>query len=910
MSLGTGARLGPYEIVSAIGAGGMGEVYRARDTRLKREVALKILPESFASDSDRLARFQREAEVLASLNYPNIAGIYGLEESNGIRVLVMELVEGEDLSQRIARGPIPLDEALPIAKQIAEALEAAHEQGIIHRDLKPANIKVRSEGTVKVLDFGLAKLAEPSASAATGPSPLSLSPTITSPALMTGVDVLLGTAAYMSPEQAAGKAVDKRCDLWAFGVVLLEMLTGRQAFSGETVSHVIASVLKDEPAWSSLPPGTSAPIRRLLRRCLQKDRRRRLESAADARLEIEDAIAAPVEETRTVAPPSPARSSAAIILASVFGTAVVATLSTWLVTRPSPAPLGLPTRLAITLPPELRLSPFGFDRDIAFAPDGSFLIYRTGGQGQLAIRRLDRLDASLLSEVTNARQPFVSPDGRWVGYIEQIGYNLMKVAVSGGGPVAVARLPLSPRGATWLDDTTIIVASSSPTVGLLRVPAGGGEPTQLTMPDRAHGELGHWWPSVLPGGRAVLFTIEADTPQNTQIAVLDLQTGQRKTLLHGGTDARYVPSGHLVFTSGQALYAVAFDPVQLTVMGDPIRVVENVSVSSLGAANATVTQAGTLVYVPNGFGNATPRSLVWVDRQGHETPLGAPARAFVGPRISPDGTRVVVNTYDQESDLWVWDLARKTFTRLTFDPAIDLDPIWTPDGKKVLFASNRAGAYNPYMRPADGTGTEVRLATSSNPTYPASVTHDEAFILANEFKSRTAYDLARIPFEKSPTGKGAVEALVETGAAELNPEVSPDGGFVAYQSDESGRFEVYVRSYPQLSNGRWQVSTGGGTMPVWTRDRKELIYVDAATHLTAVQVETTGSTFHAGTPITLVNTAYATPDSLRTYDVSPDAQRFLMIKEGGTRADAAAAPTLVVVQDWFDELKRLVPAGR
>jgi serine/threonine-protein kinase len=523
------------------------------------------------------------------------------------------------------------------------------------------------------------------------------------------------------------------------------------------------------------------------------------------------------------------------------------------------------------------------------------------------MRRLDRLDVTPLSEVTNARQPFVSPDGRWVGYVEEFGFTLMKVAASGGAPIALARLPLSPRGATWMDDATIIIATSSPAVGLLRVPAGGGEPTTLTTPDRAHGELGHWWPSALPGGRAVLFTIETESPQNAQIAVLDLQTGQHKTLLRGGTDARYVASGHLVYTSGQALYAVAFDQVHLTVMGDPMRVVDGVSVSSVGAADATVTQAGTLAYVPRGAGEATPRSLVWVDRQGHETPLPTPARAFVSPRISPDDTRVVVNTYDQESDLWVSDLARKTFTRLTFDPGIDLSPLWTPEGRRVVFSSNRAGAYNPYVRAADGTGTDTRLVAGTNPMYPISVTRDEAFVVGIELKPRTGYDLVRVPLGKSATVTAKAETLLETPAAEADPEVSPDGNFVAYQSDESGRFEIYVRPYPQVSNGRWQVSTGGGTMPVWTRDGKELIYLDAATHLTAVSVETTGSTFHPGTPTTLVTTAYATPDSNRSYDVSPNGQRFLVIKEGSSSDQSGAPPQIVVVENWLEELKRLVP---
>src|SRR5262245_12945353 len=399
----------------------------------------------------------------------------------------------------------------------------------------------------------------------------------------------------------------------------------------------------------------------------------------------------------------------------------------------------------------------------------------------------------------------------------------------------------------------------------------------------------------------------SESPQTAQIAVRDLRTGHHQALLRGGTDARYVTSGHLIYTSGQALYAVAFDPVQLTVMGDPTRVVDGVSVSSLGAAAATVTQAWTLAYVARGAGDATPRSLVWVDRQGHETPLPTPARAFVSPRISPDGTRVVVNTFDQESDLWVWDLVRKTLTRLTFDPGIDQTPVWTPDGRRVLFASNRAGAYNPYVRAADGTGTEVRLVASPNPTYPVSVARDEGFVVGIEFKSRTAYDVVRMPLGKSATVTATAETLVETAAAEMDPDVSPDGNFVAYQSDESGRFEIYVRPYPQVSNGRWQISTGGGTMPVWTRDGKELIYLDAATRLTAVSVETTGSTFHAGTPTTIVSTAYATPDAMRSYDISPDGRQFLMIKEGSSSDQSGAPQQIVVIQNWLEELKRLVP---
>ena len=877
----------------------MGEVYRARDAKLNRDVALKVLPDSFTDDVTRAVRFRREAQVLASLNHPHIGAIYGLEEANGITALVLELVEGPTLADRIAQGPIPLDEALPIAKQIAQALGAAHERGIVHRDLKPANIKVRPDGTVKVLDFGLAKAIDPPAA-----SPdLLQSPMLTRTAL-SHPGMILGTARYMSPEQATGTHVDKRSDIWSFGVVLFEMLTGDRVFSGATMSDVIAAVLRAEPDWSALPPDTSASIRRLLRRCLEKDRTRRLDSAAAVGLELDDAGTTSAAD----APPAPSpRRVVPIAIASVIGGALMAALASWLLLRPAAAPL---TRFTITPSPALpwRSSPQAAARDFAVAPDGSFLVYRAGEQGQLVVRWFDRLDASPLAGVASAVMPFVSPDSHWIGYVEE-DLTLKKVAVTGGAPVTLARLPVWPRGASWVDDSTIIIGTISPMTGLLRVPAGGGEPTVLTTPDRAQGEEGHVLPSGLPGGGAVLFTIGADRPEKSQIALLDLKTGQRTTLFRGGRDAQYTASGHLVYLAGRAMSAVRFDLSRRAVVGDPVRVIDAVAASPTSALNVAVTAAGTLVFVPGDTGNQTLRSLMWVDRQGHETPIGAPARPYDSARLSPDGTRVAVSIRDQENDIWMWDLARKTLTRLTFDADVDMNPVWTPDGRRVVFASSRTGVFNLYARDVDESTPDVRLTAGANTQLPSSVTHDGAFVIGQEVRLHTRSDLVRVALAPGRgAGATAAESVVETPLDEWNGEVSPDGRFIAYESDESGQSEVYVRPYPQASNARWQVSSGGGTEPVWTRGGRELIYRVDALRLTAVPVETPGLAFRTGTPSTLAVRVDPVSAAWRAYDVSADGQRFLVMRKPPDGLRATVPAGFVVVQNWFEELKRLVPA--
>ena len=526
----------------------------------------------------------------------------------------------------------------------------------------------------------------------------------------------------------------------------------------------------------------------------------------------------------------------------------------------------------------------------------------------MAVRWFDRLDVSPLAGVSGASMPFVSPDSRWIGFVEE-DLTLKKVAVAGGAPVTLARLPVWPRGASWVDDATIVIGTNSPTTGLLRVPAGGGEPTVLTTPDRARGEEGHVLPSALPGGRAVLFTIGAAEPGNAQVALLDLQTGRYTTLLRGGRDAQYVASGHLVYLSGLALSAVRFDLGRRAVIGEPARVVDGVATAPTGALNVAVTAAGTMVFVPGQPGPAEQRVLLWVDRQGRETPIAVPPRPYEAARLSPDGTRVVVSIRDQENDLWVWSLARQTLTRLTFDPDVDLSPVWTPDSRRVVFASARTGVYNLYARDVDGTAPEVRLTSGANTQLPDSVTPDGTFVIGHEVRPQTKSDVARFALAPgSGNGVAASDDLVNTSFEEWNGEVSPDGRFLAYQSAESGQTEVYVRPFPQGATARWQVSAGGGTAPVWTRDGRELVYLDADHHVTAVTVETTGATFRAGAPATLVRTEYAGPGlPWRTYDVSPDGQRFLVMKRDGSPQDAAL-PVFVVVQNWFEELKRLLPS--
>src|SRR5262245_53200234 len=687
VTLQAGTRLGPYEIQSALGAGGMGEVYRATDTNLGRQVAIKVLPEAFAQDPDRVVRFEREAKTLASLNHPNIAIIHGLEKSQGAYALVMELVEGEDLSQRIARGPIPIDDALPIAKQIVEALEAAHEQGIIHRDLKPANVKVRSDGTVKVLDFGLAKLAEAGPTTA-GLSPLSISPTITSPA-MTGVGVLLGTAAYMSPEQAKGRIADKRSDIWAFGAVFYEMLTARRPFDAEDVSSTLAKVIEREPDWTRLPAGTPAAIARVLRRCLEKDPKRRLRDISDLRFDIEEAsnrshvgVTAGLDVSRR-------GRTFSWVAGAVAALAVVAVAGLLLRDFVRPAPPE--TLLQVVTPPTADAV------SMAVSPDGRTLVFVGSNQGrsQLFLRPMNSTAAQPLPGTEFASYPFWSPDSRAVGFFA--GGQLKRVNVSGGAVQMIAPAPLG-IGGTWNNDD-IILFNRSASGGLARVSAAGGTVREVTHVESPRAPY-HSFPYFLPDGRHFLFFAPVGA-QAPGVYIGDVESGAASRLFESDSPAVYAATGHLLFIRQDTLFAQPFDATNRRLLGDPFPVVEHPARDGGWYAGAMSAGTGVLAYRTGSSGN---RQLAWFDRSGK--PLGeiatADLAALLDPELSPDGNRVALDRANPNRDVWVLEPARRIDTRFTFDPALDFAPVWSPDGGRIVVSSSRWGPVTLYVKSSTG----------------------------------------------------------------------------------------------------------------------------------------------------------------------------------------------------------------
>ncbi len=703
MTIAPSTKLGSYEITGAIGAGGMGQVYEAHDTKLGRDVAIKVLPEAFAHDPERLARFQREAKMLAALNHPNIATIYGLEQSNGTSYLVMELVSGETLAERVKReGAIPAEEALTIGKQIAEALEAAHEKGIIHRDLKPANVKVTPEGKVKVLDFGLAKAFSGDASS----DDPSNSPTLSMAATMHGV--ILGTAAYMSPEQARGKAVDKRTDIWAFGCVLYELLAGKPAFTGEDTTEILAAVVMKEPAFDALPAKIPSAIRTLLGRCLRKDRRQRISDATDVRIEIEDAIAAPKDSGATEAVPA---STSKLLLAVAAATTIIAVITSWALwrsTRPIEQALRPLVRLEVDLGPGVSLgSQLGSQAgaDAIISPDGTRMVYVS--KRGLFTRRLDQSNATELAGTQGAFAPFFSPDGQWVAFFAA--GRLKKISVEGG-----AAIPLcdtgggNDRGGSWGDDGNIIVTLTA-NGALSRIPSAGGTPTPVT--ELAQGEASHRWPQILPGGNAVLFTASTLSPGvDGNIEVMSLADHRRKTLQRGGTFGRYLPSGHLVYMSRGTIFAVPFDLEKLEVRGTPSPVLDQVSYSIFGSAQFAFSRDGTLVYRSAG-GNGL-LTAQWLDGAGKTQPLLAKPGVYSRPRLSPDGRRLGLEVTEGSGlDVWVDDWQRDTMTRLTFVAnGVVMNPVWSPDGRYIVF-SDKEGMF--WTR-SDGSSKAQPLTQSKN----------------------------------------------------------------------------------------------------------------------------------------------------------------------------------------------------
>jgi serine/threonine-protein kinase len=915
MSLAAGARLGPYEITAPLGAGGMGEVYRARDPKLNRNVALKILPASFAADPDRLARFKREAHVLASLNHPNIAAIYGFEDSDDTHALVLELVEGRTLADRITKGPIPLDEALPIAKQIAEALEAAHDQGIVHRDLKPANIKVREDGTVKVLDFGLAKAMEPGSGIRSAASAVTNSPTITSPALMTGVGVLLGTAAYMSPEQAKGKPADKRSDVWAFGAVLYEMLTGTRAFDGDDMTDVLGAVVRLEPDWSRVPAAVPPAIRTLLQGCLVKDRGQRVGDIAAVRFVLQSpalhrlgvTVGSSGAPRRPVWQPALLWAVSAIVVAGLAAGTVL-----WMRPVASPARVArfvIPT--SAEPPIQLTLVPIPV---IAISRDGSRLVYRmtdgesTASNGVLYQRGLGQVETTHIPGTEGANGFFFSPDGTWVGFSSGLDNTLKRVPVAGGPPQTICALDGLLRGASWGPDDTIVFATTA-SKGLRRVPAVGGHAQVLTTVDPTKGETDHFWPETLPDGKGVIFTAWNGMFERSRIVALSFASGQVSEIVRGGSQPHLSPSGHLVYAvGGGTLNAVRFNAARLAAIGDPAPVIEGVSFTLTGAAHYALAGDGSLTYVKGGL--SAPyfprRTLVWVDRQGQEEAIKVPPRAYTYARLSPDGTRVALDARDQQNDIWIWDLARGGLLRLTTDPGMNRSPVWTPDGMRVAFTAEREGVESIYWQKADASGVPERLSIGSTTQTPESFSPDGTRLVFGTPITRPS-NLGILSLDAERREK----MLFDTNFLRFNGEVSPDGHWLAYASNESGEFEVYLAPFPDITASKRKVSTGGGTRPLWSRNGRELFYYLAPDTIMTVPVRL-GTDVVLGTPQAVVKGPYAIPRNVgRHYDVSPDGKRFLLLKDAESAASAKPVPPeIVLVQHWAEELKAKLPAGK
>ena len=909
MALNPGTTLGSYSVTAKIGEGGMGEVYRARDTKLDRDVALKVLPEAFTSDPDRLARFEREAKVLASLNHPNIAAIYGLEEAGDTRALVLELVEGPTLADRIAKGPIPLDEALPIAKQIAEALEAAHEAGVIHRDLKPANIKVREDGTVKVLDFGLAKALDP-----TPEGDPSQSPTLTAAATQMGV--IMGTAAYMSPEQARGKPTDRRADIWAFGAVLFEILTGKRAFEGEDVSVTLANVINQPPDWERLPGGISPSLQTYLRRCLDKDPTRRVQAIGDVRLAMEGAFDSGLFSPDT----NPAGFPAWRRFAVWGGAAAVVALAALALNREGSPVIGPVVRVAVTTDRESPLDVSLAYPDIVISPDGGVVVWQGGSyfDEQLYARRLSELSAvSLPSRGAGAYAPFFSPNSAWIGVFD--GEGIYKIATAGGLPVSItsidragrgagSRVGVRSRGGTWGQDDAIVFATNAIGEGLWRVSAAGGEPEAISALNTATGETGHYWPSFLPDGRYVLLTVsmggimtETSPPSpEDEIALLDLKIGEHVLLGIKGSHPRYVETGHVLFGREGGLSAASFSLSELRVTGPPVPVLEDVSSKVSGAFSYDVAVNGSLVYVEGAF-DAAARTLVRVDRNGRATLLPAPLDRYSHPRLSSDGDLVAVQVAGFEdqapSDIWIYATTRNTRERLTVDGGDH--PIWNSTGSEVMFSN---GGRALLTKPV-GVGGQPTLVWSDERNMNPVSWHPDESVVALEVNvggdPNIDIWLLRVDGATDP------EPLIVTRFKDSAPAFSPDGTWLAYVSDETGRDEIYVQAYPDASQ-RFPVSSDGGREPVWSPDGTELFYRNGY-RMMSVPVRT-GPSLELGNPVELFEQEYQLepgPSGHPHYGVAPDAQSFLMIQSSPASVPAQG----LLLLNWFEELRQLVPAN-
>jgi serine/threonine-protein kinase len=846
-----------YKIIAKLGEGGMGEVWRATDTKLGRDVAIKILPEVFAQDVGRMARFQREAQVLASLNHPNIAQIHAIEE----RALVMELVEGE-----VLRGPQPLETALDYARQIADALEAAHEKGITHRDLKPANIMVTPQGVIKVLDFGLAAVAQSASDDPTTSPTLTISPT--------RAGMILGTAAYMSPEQARGKPVDRRADIWAFGVVLYEIVTGQPLFHGETISDTLAAVLKEEPDWTRVP----AQVRRLLQSCLRKDPKQRMQAIGDWRL--------PLEESPERAP-TPKGGLPWAILAGALAVALAITVWAPWRAQPSPQPL---MRLDVDLGGDVSLgSPRG--TDAILSPDGARLVYVS--KSRLFTRRLDQPKAMELAGTEGAVAPFFSPDGQSVAFFTA--GKLRRVSVQGGGAMDLCNVPGSEYGASWGENGNIVAGL---TYALWQIPSGGGVPTRLVDP--APGESYYRWPQILPGGKAVLFTAFASVVGGEgNIEVISLPDRRHKILEQGGTFGRFLPSGHLVYLHNGTLLAVPFDLARLETRGTPVPVLEEVAYdSAYGSTQLDFSRTGTLLY-RSGGPTAGTVTVEWLDGAGKAQPLLPKPGNYVFPRLSPDGSRLVLAS---GPDIWVYELQRETMTRLTHEVGATT-PVWTPDGRYIVFQA--AGGIS-WAR-SDGSGSPRKLTGSKNPQFPMSFSSDGKRLAFSEMNPEAVYGVWTVLVESDGTGlrAGKPEAFVPTPFQMRSPHFSPDGRWLAYSSNESGTDQVYVRAFPDKGS-RWQISSGGGIYPIFSPSGRDLFFCNLDNQVMAAAYTVKGDSFVADKPRMWSDRRL--PSLVAgAYDVAPDGKRIAAILPA--EDPQGAQHHVIFLLNFFDDLRRRVPVG-
>jgi serine/threonine-protein kinase len=899
--------VGSYRVLEKLGEGGMGEVYRARDTRLQRNVAIKILPEIFAADPERLARFEREAQMLAALNHPNIAQIYGVEEGPAeaghyVRALVMELVEGPTLADRLAHVPMTWDEAQPIARQIVDAVAAAHEQGIVHRDLKPANIKVRDDGTVKVLDFGLAKAFEP---VGTAPSAVSMSPTITTPAV-TQAGLILGTAAYMSPEQARGKPVDERADIWAFGCLVFEMLTGRRLFDGEDVSLTLSMVLQREPDFAALPSAVPPNVVQTLRVCLRKDPRERASDIRDVRLALEGAFHAdkPAAASNSSAAPAAHRGVLGTVAAAALMLAAISAYGWWRATRVVERPL---VRLSVDLGPEAVRAP---RETLALSPDGTRLVFvgrgADPGTRQLFTRRLDEPAATPIAGAvfgTGLSLPFFAPTGDWVGFIA--GNAVMKVPVQGGSSFTVATVTPAPLGASWGEDDHIIIASQ---VGLFRVPSSGG-----TIEPLKASEGVKFFPHVLPGARAVLVASTnisfLSTADDLRIEVFNIETGETKTLENTGYQPRFLPTsrsaGHLIFVRQGTLFGVPFDPNRLEIRGTPKPLLNDVGSASLldGGGHFAFSNNGTFAYLHGGIATDV-YTISWLNPSGQTTPLVGQPGTYGGPRLSPDGSRLAYTVAGSKGgDVWVYDFQRDTPTQLTFTSPGLREVAWAPDSKHLVYGD---GGSLWWIR-ADGSSAPQRLLEKTANARPFSFSPDGRLVYS-PFGAQGLPDIWTLPIDLSDPDHpkpGKAEPFLNEPFVEVDPAFSPDGKFLAYASNESGPNEVFVRAFPG-PGGQWKVSTAGGKFPAWSRMTRELFFLGGDDRIMVANYTIEGQSFIPGKPRPWSPTQVLRDGVRLSFDVTPDGKRVVVFpRPAETKTEGSLHATFLL--NFFDEVRRRIP---